>query len=179
MKIKQEVDEAGNPKLDANGQPIANEMIEGSVYVTNNSLNFQVGPAQEQTARIDLPNINTHSMGRGVENDSGYNSLGDVDVTTFQGAQDALLLIDQSVDEITTVRGMLGAFQKNTLETNLSNLRYATENLMAAESELRDTDMAAEMSEFTKQQILLASGTAMLGQANQSPKAVLNLLNAQ
>jgi flagellin len=58
-------------------------------------------------------------------------------------------------------------------------LRYASENLVAAESTIRDTDMAREMSQFTKQQILLASGTAMLGQANQTPKAVLSLLNAQ
>ncbi len=147
--------------------------------MTNNALNFQIGPAQEQTARIALPNINAHSLGRGVKNDSGYASLGEIDVTTFQGAQDALLMIDQAVHEVTNVRGKLGAFQKNTLEINLNNLRYSTENLMSAESELRDTDMAAEMSEFTKQQILLASGTAMLGQANQTPKAVLNLLNAQ
>ena len=53
-------------------------------------------------------------------------------------------------------RGNLGAFQKNTLETNLNNLRYSTENLVAAESGIRDTEMAAEMSEFTKQQILMA-----------------------
>ena len=162
------------------GKPVGPAQIaEGAVYVTNNSLNFQVGPAQTQTAKISLPNINAHSLARGVKNDSGYTSLGDVDITTFQGAQDAINLIDQAINEVTTVRGGLGAFQKNTLETNLNNLRYATENMTAAESELRDTDMAAEMSEFTKQQILLASGTAMLGQANQTPKAVLNLLNAQ
>jgi len=180
VKTQPQVDEAGNPIMGDDGKPVGPAQIaEGAVYVTNNSLNFQVGPAQTQTAKISLPNINAHSLARGVKNDSGYTSLGDVDITTFQGAQDAINLIDQAINEVTTVRGGLGAFQKNTLETNLNNLRYATENMTAAESELRDTDMAAEMSEFTKQQILLASGTAMLGQANQTPKAVLNLLNAQ
>ncbi len=176
------------PQLDANGQPIVDESgkpvppsdtIEGSVYVANNALTFQVGPNQNQTASINLPNINTHTMSKGMENESGFKSLAQIDLTTYQGAQDTLRLIDQSIYEISEARGNLGAFQKNTLETNLNNLRYASENLISAESVIRDTDMAAEMSEFTKQQILLASGTAMLGQANQTPKSVLSLLNAQ
>ena len=180
VKSMPQVDAQGNPILDANGQPLeAQEMVEGNAYVTNNSLNFQVGPSQNHTARIDLPNLNTHTMSRGIDNDSGYTSLGELDLTTFQGAQDAILLIDQAIYEVTSQRGKLGAFQKNTLETNLNNLRYSRENLIAAESGLRDTDMAAEMSEFTKQQILLSSGVAMLGQANQTPKSVLALINGQ
>ena len=180
VKTKPTTDANGQPMVDAEGKPATPEdMVEGAAYVTNNSLTFQVGPAQQQWARIDLPNINSNTMSRDVDNDSGFASLGEADVTTFQGAQDTLKLVDQALHEITSVRGNLGAFQKNTLETNLSNLRYAKENMTAAESELRDTDMAAEMSQFTKQQILLSSGMAMLGQANQTPKAVLSLLNAQ
>ena len=180
VKTQPKTDAQGNPVLDANGQPEQPmDISEGAAYVTNNSLTFQVGPAQAQSARIDLPNMNSHTMSRDMDNDSGFSSLGDVDITTFQGAQDAMTLIDQALHEVTSVRGNLGAFQKNTLETNLSNLRYAKENMTAAESEIRDTDMAAEMSKFTRQQILLSSGMAMLGQANQTPKAVLSLLNAQ
>ena len=180
IKSKPIMDEKGNPVLDATGKPLPPKaQAEGAVYVTNNSLSFQVGPNQGQVSKIDLPNTNTHMLSRGIENESGFKSLGELDITTAQGAQDALKLIDQSIYEITSARGNLGAFQKNTLETNLNSLRYATENLVAAESGIRDTDMAAEMSEFTKQQILLASGTAMLGQANQTPKAVLSLLNGQ
>ncbi|MDT8447118.1 MAG: flagellin, partial [bacterium] len=178
VKTKPQTDDQGNPILDDQGQPVAPaEMAEGAAYVTNNSLNFQVGPGQDMNTRIDLPNLNTHTMSRGVENDSGYTSLGEIDLTTFQGAQDALKMIDQSIYEVTSMRGKLGAFQKNTLETNLNNLRYSQENLIAAESSLRDVDMAKEMSQFTKQQILLSSGVAMLGQANQTPKSVLSLLN--
>ncbi|MDH5560585.1 MAG: flagellin [Deltaproteobacteria bacterium] len=174
------LDAEGNPVVDEEGNPVdPREISEGAVYITNNSLTFQVGPDQGQTSRINLPSVNTYVMSQGVKNESGYNNLSEIDVTTAQGAQDALALIDQSIYEITSARGNLGAFQKNTLETNLNNLRYATENMIAAESGIRDTDMASEMSEFTKQQILLASGTAMLGQANQTPKAVLNLLNGQ
>ncbi len=180
VKTIPQLDAEGKPMMDDTGNPLPPlPTTEGSVYVANNCLNFQVGPSQNQTASINLPNVNTHTMSNRVENDSGYQSLADLDVTTFQGAQDALDMIDQAIFEISSARGNLGAFQKNTLESNLSNLRYASENLISAESVIRDTDMAAEMSEFTKQQILLAAGTAMLGQANQTPKAVLSLLNAQ
>ena len=180
LKTTPQTDDNGQPILDEAGKPIPpKETLEGSVYVANNALNFQVGPGQGQTASINLPNVNTHIMAQRVENDSGFQSMADLDVTTYQGAQDALKLIDQAIYEVSSARGNLGAFQKNTLESNLNNLRYATENMISAESVIRDTDMASEMSEFTKQQILLASGTAMLGQANQTPKAVLSLLNAQ
>jgi flagellin len=92
-------------------------------------------------------------------------------------AQDALLVVDQAIEEVSSLRGRLGSFQKNALETNLNNLRVAQENLTASESQLADTDMAEEMSNLVKNQILLSSGTAMLAQANQVPRSVLQLLN--
>lgn len=181
-----EYDESGNLQTDIqydeNGQPIpisSEDTYEGSVTITNNSLMFQVGPNHGQTVSIALPNTNTNQLSRSVKNLSNFKSLADIDVRTWQGAQDTLQLVDDAIDKISSTRADLGAFQKNTLESNLSNLRYASENLVAAESSLRDTDMAKEMANYTKNQILLASGTAMLGQANQVPKSVLTLLNAQ
>jgi flagellin len=115
-------------------------------------------------------------MSRGIDNESEYRSLADIDLTSGDGAQDALILIDEAIDELTVLRGDLGSFQRNSLENNLKNLRVAQENMVNAESVIRDTDMAKEMSDFTKNQILLASGTAMAAQANQIPKSVLQLL---
>ena len=88
------------------------------------------------------------------------------------------MMLDEVIDEVTTLRANLGSFQKNKLETNLKNLRVSSENMPYAESILRDADMAAEMSAFTKTQILLASGTAMSAQANQISKSVLQLLGS-
>ena len=79
------------------------------------------------------------------------------------------------VNEVSTTRGTLGSFQKNQLESNLRNLRIASQNLTASESLIRDTDMAEEMSEFTKNQILQQTGMAMLAQSNQLPQVVLSL----
>jgi len=92
---------------------------------------------------------------------------------TFASA--AIDLIDLAIGTVSTVRADLGAKQ-NRLEHTIANLGVAVENLSASESRIRDTDMALEMTNFTKHQILLQAGTAMLGQANAAPQSVLQLL---
>lgn len=163
------------------GQPTETEMPPdgisvGRVFVAQNSMKFQVGANQNQTVGISVESANPEGLGRGVANASGYESLADLDVTTFQGAQDSITLIDKAIDTITNARGDLGAFQKNTLESNLNNLRIQNENLINSESVIRDTDMAKEMATFTKNQIKSQAATAMLAQANQLPQNVLSLL---
>ncbi len=150
--------------------------IDGFVHVTQGSLAFQVGPNQGQQSRISIPSTRPTDLATGIKNESEFQSLADIDVTNNQGALDAMLLIDSAINEVSTLRAKIGAFQKNALESNLNTLRIAKENLMSAESELGDADMAEEMSNFTKNQILLSSGTAMLAQANQIPQTVLQLL---
>ena len=86
------------------------------------------------------------------------------------------MLVDAAIDKITTTRANLGAFQKNTLESGLRQLRISVEELTNAESVIRDTDMALEMAEFTRNSIMVQSATAMLAQANQVPQTILSLL---
>ena len=143
------------------------------------SLAFQVGANKGQMVSVNLPNVATNRLALGVENGSGFNSLADLDVTTGQGAQDAMSVIDKAIEEIAVARGDLGAFQKNTLESNLTSLRIHTENLMAAESGIRDADMAVELAAFTRNQIMTQSATAQLAQANAMPKNVMALLASQ
>ena len=153
--------------------------IDGFVHITQNSLAFQVGPTRGQQVKLSLIDVKTNRLGRGLDNESGFQSLKEINVTTSQGAQDALLIIDDGITQISELRADLGAFQKNTLQSNTNSLRIAQENLVSAESSLRDTDMAAEVSRFTRNQIMFASGMAMLAQANQTPQAVLQLLTAR
>ena len=148
----------------------------GRVFVAQNSMKFQVGANQGQTVGISVEALGTESLSRGVANQSGFESLGEIDVRNFQGAQDTLKMVDNAINEITSLRGKLGAFQKNTLEANLSNLRIANENLISSESIIRDVDMAREMAEFTRNQIMTESATAMLAQSNQLPANVLQLI---
>jgi flagellin len=143
------------------------------------SLAFQIGGEKGQMVSASLPNVATNRLALGVENTSGFNSLADLDVTTGQGAQDAMGVIDKAIEEIAVARGDLGAFQKNTLESNLTSLRIHTENLVAAESTVRDADMAVELAAFTRNQIMTQSATAQLAQANAMPKNVMALLASQ
>jgi len=100
-------------------------------------------------------------------------------VTTGKGSEDAMGVIDKAIEEIAVARGDLGAFQKNTLESNLASLRIHTENLVGAESTIRDADMAVELAAFTRNQIMTQSATAQLAQANAMPKNVMALLASQ
>ena len=148
----------------------------GRVFVAQNSMKFHVGANQNQTVGISVRGSNPEGLGRGIANKSGYDSLADVNVLTFQGAQDSIELIDEAINQVTFERGKLGAFQKNTLESNLANLRIQNENMISSESVIRDVDMAKEMANFTRNQIMSQSATAMLAQANQLPQNVLSLL---
>jgi len=145
-----------------------------SISDTDQSLVFQIGANVGQTSKIAMQNMTSSALGKG-QTGNMWSSLSKIDVTTVQGAQDAQSVIDAAINEVSNARGTLGSFQKNTLESNLSNLRIAAQNLTAAESNIRDTDMAQEMSQFVKSQILLQAGVAMLAQGNQVPQVVLSL----
>jgi flagellin len=148
----------------------------GSISVLDNALVFQVGANFGQSVKIGVDNMAADQLGSGVANKSNFTNLNQIDVTTAQGAADALLLIDEAIDSVSNARAELGAFQRNTLESNLANLRIAAENLSSAESTFRDADLALEMAEFTKLQILAQTGVAMMAQANQIPQTVLRLI---
>jgi flagellin len=147
----------------------------GSVTVDDNSLVFQVGANKGQTVTIAINALNSTNIGTQV-NDNQFNNLSEIDVMTSDGAQDAIEIIDKAIQQVSAKRGEIGVFQKNTLESSTANLAVSEENLVAAESVIRDTDFAKEMASMTKNQILLQSGTAMLTQANQIPQVVLQLL---
>ncbi len=149
----------------------------GSISVLDNALVFQVGANFGQSVKIGVENMQASELGTGVANKSNFSSLNEIDVTTAAGAADALQLIDSAIDSVSNARAELGAFQRNTLESNLANLRIAAENLAGAESTFRDADLALEMAEFTKLQILAQTGVAMMAQANQIPQTVLRLIS--
>ncbi len=98
-----------------------------------------------------------------------------IDVSTQTAADRAITTIQEAIEQVSAERSKLGALQ-NRLEHTVANLEVAAENLTAAESRIRDVDMAHEMTEFTKSQILEEAGTAMLAQANMAPQSVLQLL---
>ena len=107
---------------------------------------------------------------------SVFTSLDEIDVTSFKNAQDSLAVIDAAIDELSSIRGELGAFQASTLESVANNMLSTLENTVNAESVIRDTDFAEEVSTFTNSQILVEAGTSVLSSANQTTQAILALL---
>jgi flagellin len=148
---------------------------QGNVTVTDNSLVFQIGANKDQTASVAIQKVNPNGLGLGVTGNQ-FLSLDEIEVTSATKAQDALEVIDAAIDDVTNLRGTLGAFQQNTLEATANNLRATLENTVNAESVIRDTDFAEEIANFTRGQVLVQAGTAMLGNANQIPQLVLSLL---
>jgi flagellin len=158
------------------GVPSDSSVPVGRVSVSQNALTFQIGPNAGQRVKIALNALSSRTMGTNVQTVSNFQSLADIDVRNAQGAEDTMRLVEKSIDDLNTVRGNLGAIQKNALESNIRSLHVAREELTGAESVIRDADMAEEISQFTRNQIVLQSGIAMLGQANQVPRHVLSLL---
>jgi flagellin len=147
-----------------------------NLTIVDNSLVFQVGGGRNQTVSLSLLDVGSNTLAENVTNVSAFANLSEISVLTSQGCSDALLLIDQAIAEVTDVRASIGSFQSNTLDSQISNLRMASENMTAARSTLVDADFAQEVSEFTKQQILLQAGMSILSSAGQLPQLVLSLL---
>lgn len=152
-----------------------NALTDGIVNVSDNSLVFQLGANAGQTSSIAFDKVTSSALGTGVAN-VAFGSLSQISVTTTSGAQDSIEVVDAAIAEVSNLRGRLGAFQQNTLESNANNLRATLENTIAAESVIRDTDFAEEIANFTKQQVLLQAGSTVLGNANQIPQLIASLL---
>jgi flagellin len=130
---------------------------------------FQIGANSGQTLTVAITDQDAAALG------DGTNTVAGVDVSTQAGASTAIATLDGAIEQVSGTRADLGAVQ-NRLEHTVNNLNVASENLAASESRIRDTDMAKEMMNFTRAQILSQAGTAMLAQANQAPQGVLSLL---
>ncbi|MCL4423915.1 MAG: flagellin FliC [Firmicutes bacterium] len=137
-------------------------LLNGSFGAT--SLTFQVGANKNQAIAITIGTATTAAL--------TINAISVGDVTA---ANASISLLDDALKAISTSRASLGAVQ-NRLEHTIANLGVASENLQAANSRIRDVDMAQEMMTFSKFQILQQAGTAMLAQANMMPQAVLQLI---
>lgn len=147
------------------------------VSVDKGGLTFQVGSSASDTVSAAIQDVRATALGTTAGGASGLNAI--LTGATYNLSTDpstALSIIDEAINDISTARAQLGAIQKYTLETKVNSLNVALENVTASESRVRDVDMASEMANFTKFQVLIQSATAMLAQANQAPTSILSLL---
>ncbi|MFB1082274.1 flagellin [Jeotgalibacillus sp. JSM ZJ347] len=150
-----------------------------SITVAADGVDLQIGAnnAAEQRLNISIDSMKSGVLGTGGVT-SGVNTawtLADVKVDTGANARDSIDVIEKAINTVSSERSKLGANQ-NRLEHTINNLGTSSENLTAAESRIRDVDMAKEMMNQTKNSILSQAAQAMLAQANQQPQGVLQLL---
>jgi flagellin len=137
------------------------------------SAQFQIGGNSGNTASLSIGNFATSQLGVGAV--AGLN-LSNLDLTTASGASNALKVIDQAVSDVSNARGDIGNFQRNVIQANVASLTVAKQNVTASLSSIQDVDVATEMTNFTKLQVLQQAGISVLAQANNEPSAVLKLL---
>ena len=156
----------------------------------NQSMKMQIGANEGQSMSIDINDMRAKSLGISstVSGAAGFAATTKVtngtnsteveyalDVTSHDRAANAISVINNAIEYVSAERSKLGAFQ-NRLEHTINNLGTSAENLQAAESRIRDVDMANEMMNFTRSNILSQASQSMLAQANQKPQSVLQLL---
>lgn len=156
-------------------------------HITGGGSTFQLGPqvTAQQQVNIGVDSVAATRLGGafvpladGSAEVQFLSSLktGGPNALQDGNLQNASTILDQAIDEITILRGRLGAFERNVLDTNIRSLQTGVENLSASESIIRDADFARETSELTRAQILVQSGTSVLATANQNAQNVLQLL---
>ena len=181
LEVKQllsEIDRIAN-YTDFNGiKPIANNVGMGK-------MTFQIGPSAKETILVDKQAMTASFLGLGQRTvkqlgrtDTKWAKStigGDIDVSKQSGGNFAIDRINDAINLVSQYRAGLGAAQ-NRLEHTINNLKVTSENITAAESRIRDTDMADEITAFTKNNILLQASQSMLAQSNSVPQSILSLI---
>ncbi|WP_442482088.1 flagellin N-terminal helical domain-containing protein [Aeoliella sp. SH292] len=162
--------------LDISGSLTAGFTGTASFTIDGGGALFQLGPdvVSNQQARLGISSVNTAALG-GVSGKMYQLGTGN-DASLLEDATKAASIVREAIDQVTLLRGRLGAFQRTTLETNKNALNDTLTNLTEAESAIRDADFAAETAELTRSQILVQSGTRVLAISNQNPQNALALL---
>jgi flagellin len=149
-----------------------------SFQITGGGAKFQLGSEvnSQGQATLGIGSVSTTKLGNEIDGflsslgSGGPNSL--TSGNTVQGQK----IINAAIRQVATLRGRLGAFQKDTINTNTNSLNVALENVTASESDIRDADFATETAAMTRAQVLVQANTSVLAQANSAPQNVLSLL---
>ena len=149
-----------------------------SFTITGGGADFSIGPKVDANAleSIGIQNIATTSLGNAVDGYLSTLKTGGTNALTGNNLYTAQRIVTDSITDVSDLRGRMGSFQKNTLETTIRSLSIGKENLLSAESALRDTDFATETGKMTRAQILVQASTMVLAQSNMAPQTVLSLL---
>ena len=153
---------------------------ESNFAITGGGALFQLGSKVTANQQVNIGLASVAASKLGDQSDGFLNDLisgGQATLVDGQAAK-ASRIIEKAIHQVATMRGRLGAFEKNTLETNISSQQIALENVTASESVIRDADFAMETAALTRNQILTQAGTSVLATANSAPQQILSLLRS-
>jgi len=172
VEVSQLVDEVN--RIASQAQFNGMNMLTGNFAknsATNGIMQFQVGANMDQSERVYIGTMTAQALGL----QGAQGATGTISISTVTLSNQAIGTIDSALTQVSKQRADLGAYQ-NRFEMAGKGVAIAAENMQAAESNIRDVDMAEEMVQYTKNQILVQAGTAMLAQANTDPQSVLKML---
>ena len=152
--------------------------VSKSFFITGGGAKFQVGSEVNSVSQVNIGITSLAVTKLGTLADGFLASLGSGGPNSLVGGniQQAQVVLNNAIRQVAELRGRLGAFQKDVLETNVNSLHVALENVTASASIIRDADFAAETSALTRSQVLVQANTSVLSQANATPQSVLKLL---
>ncbi len=159
-------------------QETFNQVGTSTFAITGGGARFQLGPSVETNQQVNI-GVDSVAATRLGNDTIGFlqEISSDQQFSLVNGEfGQASRIIDQAIQQVSILRGRLGSFEKNTLETNINQLQITLENLTSSESSIRDLDFAQETAALTRNQILVSAGTSVLALANQTPQTVLSLL---
>ncbi|WP_175073646.1 flagellin Hag [Terribacillus sp. AE2B 122] len=168
-ELQKEVDQLSQEitRISANTEFNTKKLINGDAATS--AMTFHIGANQDQNIALTIANMSASALSVNGTTSSG------IDISSQSAANTAISTINTAIETVSSERAKLGAYQ-NRLDHTINNLQASSENLTAAESRIRDVDMAKEMMNFTKNNILSQAAQSMLAQANQQPQGVLQLL---
>jgi len=149
-----------------------------SYSIIGGGADFQIGPSIDTSQRVGFGISSVAASRLGNQTDGFLNSVASGGANSLVAGKqaEAGLIIDLAIDQVAVLRGRLGAFERNTLNTSYNSQAVALENLTASESRVRDTDFAKETAELSRAQVLVSAGTSVLALANSTSQSVLQLL---
>jgi len=147
--------------------------------ITGGGARFQISPSITAAGQVNIgiPAVSTNNLGNAIDGFLSTIRTGGANEVAQGHFTQAEIIVKDAINEVAVLRGRLGAFQKNVVETNINSMQVAFENIAASESIMRDADMAEEVSKLTLAQILVQSSLQVLSIANQAPSNVLQLIS--
>ena len=176
LSAPEDADGISNLTVRYTGTELPADNIVGTVSVSQNGFQFQIGNPVPHLEQLSLGSIHAADLGRNTENVSGFKSLQEIDIRTSQRVKDSMSVLSKSFEEVTAIKDRVEQVCGKNLKTNMQHLQQEHNNLTISRQYLENSSKAQAFAEMTKNIIKENAGRSSMAQAHQNPKKVLTLL---